>query len=72
MKMVQQVIGAGKSEVNGVKADTEALVGVGADHTMSFDLKDVSDLAVEGFEVGTQEKLQNGKCLTTLSVDIVN
>jgi hypothetical protein len=61
MKMVQRVMSAGKSEVNGVKADAEAFVGVGVDHAMSFDIKDVCVLTIDGLETGPQEKLQNGK-----------
>lgn len=64
MKMVHQVKSARRGEANGVKDDIPPLVGTGTDHAMSFDIKDVSDLAVEGVEVGTQDKLQNGEYLT--------
>jgi len=72
MKMVQQIKSAGKGEANGVRNDTEAFVGVGADHAMSFDIKDVCDLTVEGVEVGNPEKLQTGEYLTVLRFDIID
>ena len=60
LKMVQQVKRIEKSEVNGAQDDIGALLGVGEDHTMSFDMQDVIDFAVEGVGLATQEKHQNG------------
>lgn len=56
--MVQQV--NGKSEVNGVKDNTDDYIGVGDEHALSFDIKDVIDLAVEGVMFNSREKSQNG------------
>lgn len=61
LKMVQQIKTMEKSEVNGARDDLGAFVGVGDDHTMIFDIQDVTDLAVEGVGLGTQDKHQNGK-----------
>lgn len=60
LKMVQQIKTIEKSEVNGARDDLGALIGVGEDHTMIFDIQDVTDLAVEGVGLGAQDKLQNG------------
>ena len=61
LKMVQQLKSVGKSEANGVQDEYEILVGVGEDHAMTFDIKDVSGLNVEGVDISSNEKLQNGK-----------
>lgn len=72
MKMVQLLKPVGKGEYNGVKDDTEPYVGVGADHAMAFEIKDVNDLTVEGIEIGVRDKLQNGWCSMIYGVDLVN
>ena len=64
LKMVQQIKTIEKSEVNGTRDDLGAYVGVGEDHTMIFDIQDVTDLAVEGVGLGAQDKLQNGNNLS--------
>ena len=61
LKMVQQMKSVGKVESNGAHEDSFAYVGAGEDHAMSFDFKDVIDLAFEGVPLGTQEKIQNGR-----------
>lgn len=61
LKMVQQTKSAGKGESNGAHEDAIVYVGAGEDHAMSFDFKDVIDLAVEGVQFGAQDKAQNGK-----------
>lgn len=61
LKMVQQLKSVGRGEPNGVQDDSGSLVGVGEDHAMTFDVKDISDLSVEGADIGAQDKLQNGK-----------
>ena len=61
--MVQQIKTTNKSEVNGAQDDMGALLGVGEDHTMSFDVQDVTDLAVEGVGLAAQDKHQNGNNL---------
>ncbi len=61
LKMVQQV--NGRNEANGVKEALEEYIGVGDDHAMSFDLKDVIDLAVEGVTFNPRDKIQNGNNL---------
>ena len=60
LKMVQQIKTIEKSEINGAQDDMGALVGVGDDHTALFDIQDVTDLAVEGVGLGSQDKHQNG------------
>lgn len=64
LKMVQQIKTTEKSEVNGTQGDMGAFVGVGEDHTMLFDIQDVTDLAVEGVVMGAQDKHQNGNSLS--------
>ena len=64
-KMVQQIKSTEKTEVNGTQDDMAAFGGVGKDHTMLFDIQDVTDLAVEGVGLGAQDKHQNGKNLST-------
>lgn len=65
LKMVQQT--KNKSEANGVKEVSEEYAGVGDDHSMSFDVKDVMDLAVEGIVFNHPNKLSTGN-----SLDIVH
>ena len=72
MKMVQMLKPVGKGEINGVKDNTEPFVGVGADHAMAFEVKDVNDLTIAGIEIGVRDKLQNGWCLMILGFDLVN
>lgn len=59
LKMVQQT--KNRSEANGVKEGSEDYAGVGDDHSMSFDVKDVIDLAVEGIVFNQPNKLSTGK-----------
>ena len=63
LKMVQRLKSAGRGEANGVREDTEVFMGVGEDHTVSFDFKDISGLTVEGVDLGAQDKLLNGTYL---------
>ena len=58
LKMVQQT--KNRSEVNGVKEGSEEYTGIGDDHSMSFDVKDVMDLAVEGIAFNQPNKLSAG------------
>ena len=51
-------------EANGVKDITQEFVGIGEDHSMSFDFKDVVDFAVEGASISSPEKPQNGTCFS--------
>ena len=59
LKMVRQVSGP-KTEANGVHETSSDYIGVGSDHAMSFDTKDVVDLGVEGVSFGAQDRGQNG------------
>ena len=63
LKMVQQIKTTEKSEVNGAPDDVGAFLGAGEDHTMLFDMQDITDLAVEGAVLGAQDKYQNGNNL---------
>ena len=65
LKMVQQVNHRG--EVNGVKEVSEEYIGVGNEHAMSFDLKDVIHLAAAEVGFNARDKSQNGICLDGLS-----
>lgn len=58
LKMVQQI--KNRSEANGVKEGSEEYTGIGDDHSMSFDVKDVMDLAVEGIVFNHPNKLSTG------------
>lgn len=58
LKMVQQT--KNRSEANGVKEGLEDYAGVGDDHSMSFDVKDVIDLAIEGIVFNHPNKLPTG------------
>ena len=61
MKMVQQTKSMEKNEaVNGVKDNQQDYIGIGDDHSMSFEGKDVVDLAVEGVSLVVPEKQANG------------
>ena len=60
LKMVQQVKQGNKNDSNGVAEYPWDYIGAGEDYSMTFDLKDVIDLAVEGSLLSTQNKLNNG------------
>ena len=60
LKMVEQTKSNGKSELNGASDSPAGFVGKGADFAMSFDVKDVTDLAIEGISFDNEQKLQNG------------
>lgn len=61
LKMVKQI--PEKGEVNGIKDSLNDYIGVGDDHAMAFDLKEVIDLAVEGVVFNNRDKPQNGNHL---------
>lgn len=61
LKMVKQI--QEKGEVNGTKDSLNDYIGVGDDHAMAFDLKEVIDLAVEGVVFNIRDKPQNGNHL---------
>lgn len=61
LKMVQHTKRIGKNEVvNGIRDSPKEYVGVGDDYPMSFEAKDVLDLAVEGVKVLDHERQLNG------------
>lgn len=62
LKMVRQIKNTEKGQANGVQEDTAAYVGIGEDHDMTFNVKDVTELAVDGVQLGSQDKYQNGEC----------
>lgn len=64
LKMVQQIKTIEKGEINGTQDDVRSFLGVDKDHTMLFDVQDVTDLAVEGASIGAENKHQNGKRLS--------
>ena len=61
LKMVRRVKSTGRSEANGFQNDSEAFLGVGEDYSVSFEIKDVSGVTVEGLDLSNQDKLQNGE-----------
>jgi len=67
LKMVQQIKSGSKGDVNGSQENSGDYVGAGDDYAMTFDVKDVVDLAVEGDLVGTQTKMQNGRLSLVLA-----
>lgn len=63
LKMVQQISGP-KTEVNGVHEVSADYIGIGEDHAMSFDAKEVIELFVEGVAFGGLDKKQNGELIS--------
>ena len=62
LKMVQHTKFSEKNDgVNGVKDAFQDYVGIGEDHSMSFESKDVLHLAVEGVSFTAHETRTNGK-----------
>lgn len=60
LKMVQQIKSVEKKELNGARDNKDNFVGIGQDHSVSFDFKDVSNISVEGVGLGAQDKYENG------------
>lgn len=58
--MAQQIRSVGKAELSTAQEPTNDFVGVDADHSMSFDMKDVLHMAVEGVTLGGVERRTNG------------
>ena len=69
LKMVQQVKLSSKNDSNGIQESSWDYIGAGEDCAMTFDIKEVVDLAVEGVLVGTQNKMQNGTISLILPYD---
>lgn len=64
LKMVQQLKHGDENEgVNGVRDSTKDFVGVGDDFSMSFELRDVVDFAVEDVPTLNQDKQLNGESI---------
>lgn len=63
LKMVQQPYA--KGDVSRGNDHSEEYIGVGHDHAMSFDMKDVAHFAVEGVAFNARDKSQNGNCSAT-------
>ncbi len=61
LKMVQQVKHGDKGEgANGIREPSKEFIGVGDDFAMTFDMKNVVDISVEGAPGLSQEKQLNG------------
>ncbi|KAL8814467.1 MAG: hypothetical protein Q9223_006310 [Gallowayella weberi] len=60
LKMVQRVRASEKSESNGDHETHGEYVGYGDNHAMSFDMKDVINLAVEGVTFDNRDNSLNG------------
>ena len=63
LKMVRRVKLGNEAESNGVVNSEVEYVGSGEDHAMSFDAKDVIDLAVKDVSFNLQDRVQNGTFL---------
>ena len=73
LKMVQQVRSGNKSEVNGTQETFGEYIGVGEEHSMSFDIKEVADLAVDNVTFDHRDKTQNGRCpMAVAYLDLIN
>lgn len=59
-------------EANGVKDIPQDYVGIGEDHSMSFDFRDVVDFAVDGASIAATEKPQNGTCIPLRRISKAN
>ena len=61
IKMARQTKSASRRQANGVSDAAADYVGTGSEHLMSFEMKDVVDLAVGGVTfTDTPNKSQNG------------
>ena len=61
LKMVEKAKAGSKAELNGIQDSPAGFIGRGEDFAMSFDTKEVIDLAVEGINFETHNKMQNGR-----------
>ena len=61
LKMVQQVRSSNKGENNGSQDSLGEYMGIGEEHSMSFDIKEVASLAVDDVTFDHREKTQNGR-----------
>jgi len=61
LKMVRQIKNGEKGQANGIQEDTAAYVGVGDEHDMTFNVKDVAEVAIDGVQLSGQDKYQNGE-----------
>lgn len=62
LKMVRQIKIAEKGQVNGAQDNPTAYIGAGEDHDMTFNVKEVTELAMDGVQLSGQDGHQNGKC----------
>ncbi|KAL8711363.1 MAG: hypothetical protein Q9220_004260 [cf. Caloplaca sp. 1 TL-2023] len=60
LKMVQRVSSSERAETNGNHETLGEYIGSGEDHAVSFETKDVADLAVDGVTFETSQKATNG------------
>ena len=60
LKMVQQIKYGNKTEINGAREPASDFIGVGEDHAISLNTKDVVDLCVDGVTITTLDKRPNG------------
>ena len=60
LKMVRRVKSGSGEEGNGAVNSEVEYIGTGEDHAMSFDIKDVVDLAVKDLSFNVQDRVQNG------------
>lgn len=63
LKMVRQIKNIEKSQANGVQDNSATYIGVGDDYDMTFNVKDVTEFAVDGVQLSSQDRHQNGKHL---------
>ncbi|KAL8728979.1 MAG: hypothetical protein Q9166_005074 [cf. Caloplaca sp. 2 TL-2023] len=60
LQMVQKVKSSDQAETNGDHEVHGEYIGSGENHAMSFDMKDVIDLAIEGVTFDNRDKVLNG------------
>ena len=73
LKMVQQIRFGNKSEVNGNQENLGEYIGIGDDYSMSFDIKEVADLAVDNVTFDHRDKSQNGMYpLLAIFINLLN
>lgn len=68
LKMVKKVQSASAGQTNGTAATREAaFIGASPEHTMNFDVKDLTDMTIPEFSIPENSKLANGMrlCVAT-------
>lgn len=67
IKMAQQLKTGGKGDANGVQESLSDFVGAGDEYAMTFEVKEVAHLVLEGAIASIQNKTQNGTSTEQIS-----